>query len=366
MYRKLIESSYLARYFLLNTVDISDYRVFPSRSIANLPPEFHFSPPGNENSFLPKLDQIVSDYIKQFHTGTIDQFLAQNGTTAFIVIQNDKLLFERYYNGYQRSSICTSFSTVKSFVSALIGIALQERLIQNLDDPIVKYLPELSAHNWSDITVRHLVGMCSGLKYSANGFFPWNDDPRIYYSLDLRQLARQARSVEPPGTRFQYNNYNIILLGMIIERITQSSVSMYMQEKIWKPLGMEYPASWSLDSRLSGMEKMESGLNATAIDYAKFGRLYLRKGGWNGRQIVPENWVVESTTLSADAKWTNYKYLWWIPRTGKGRFMAGGNLGQFIYLAPDKDCLIIRFGKGNPKNWRNIYPQLFGRIADQL
>jgi CubicO group peptidase (beta-lactamase class C family) len=366
MNKKLIESSYLARYFLLNAVDISDYTVFPSRSIANLPPGFHFSPPGNESSFLPVLEQIVSANAKQFHASNIDQFLAQNGTTAFIVVQNDKLLFERYYNGCQHSSIYTSFSTAKSFVSALIGIALQEGLIQKLDDPIAKYLPELTGSYRSDITIRHLVGMCSGLKYDSTGFFPWNDDPRIYYSLNLRDLARRARSIEAPGTRFQYNNYNLILLGMIIEHITQGSVSMFLQEKIWKPLGMEYPASWSLDSQQSGMEKMESGLNAAAIDYAKFGRLYLRKGDWDGRQIIPEKWVVESTTPDPDAKWSNYKYLWWIPRSGKGRFMAVGNLGQFIYLAPDKNSLIIRFGKGKPRNWRYTYPQLFGRIADQL
>jgi CubicO group peptidase (beta-lactamase class C family) len=364
--KKLIESSYLARYFLLNAVDISDYAVFPSRSIANSPPVFHFLPGGDENSFQSMFDQVVSANAEQFHAGSIDLFLAQNGTTAFMIIQHDKLLFERYYNGFDHSSIFTSFSTAKSFVSAMIGIALQDGLIQNLDDPITRFLPELTEPHWSAITIRHLVGMSSGLKYHANGFFPWDDDPRVYYSLDLRNLARRVGSAETPGTRFQYNNYNLILLGMIIERISQGSVSSYLQEKIWKPLGMEYPASWSLDSQQSGMEKMESGLNAAAIDYARFGRLYLRKGDWEGRQIIPESWVVESTTIAPDAKWTNYKYLWWIARSGKGRFMAVGNLAQFIYLAPDKDCIMIRFGKGKPKNWRNIYPQLFGRIAEKL
>ena len=100
--------------------------------------------------------------------------------------------------------------------------------------------------------------MSSGLKYDSIGFFPWNDEPRVYYSTDLRQLAKQAKSIEPPGLRFHYNNYNLLLLGMILEQVASSSVSMYLQEKIWKPLGMEMPASWSLDSQQSGMEKMES------------------------------------------------------------------------------------------------------------
>jgi CubicO group peptidase (beta-lactamase class C family) len=364
--KKLIESSYLARYFLLNTVDISDYVVFPSRGIGNSPPEFHFSPSGNGNALLPTLNQIVPASAKKLRAETIDQFLEHNGTTAFLVIHDDKLLFERYYNGYQHSSICTSFSTAKSFVSALIGIALQERLIRNIEDPITMYLPELTAPFWSQISVRHLVSMSSGLKYNSNGFFPWNDEPRVYYSLNLRQLAKQAKSVEIPGMRFNYNNYNLILLGMIIERVTSSFVSEYLQEKIWKPLGMELSASWSLDSQRSGMEKMESGLNACAVDFAKFGRLYLRRGDWNGKQIIPESWIVESTTVTSDAKWTNYKYLWWISRTGKGRFTAVGNLGQFIFIAPDKNCVIVRFGRGKPSDWKSIYPQLFGSLVDML
>jgi CubicO group peptidase (beta-lactamase class C family) len=364
--KSLVESSYLARYFLLNAVDISDYAVFPSIAVRNSPPAFHFSPPQDENAILPILNQVVPGDPKQPRAQTIDQYLERNGTSAFLVIQNDRLLFERYYNGYQHSSICTSFSTAKSFVSALTGIALQEKFIESLDDPITRYLPELKAPHWSAISVRHLVSMSSGLRYDPNGFFPWSDEPRVYYSLDLRQLARKARPLEAPGMHFHYNNYNLVLLGMILERVTTSSVSEYLQEKIWKPLGMEFPASWSLDSQRSGMEKMESGLNACAIDFAKFGRLYLRRGDWNGRQIIPESWVVESTTAGPDAKWTHYKYLWWLSRSVKGRFMAVGNLGQFIFVAPDKHCVAVRFGRGKPNDWKSVYPQLFGALADLL
>jgi CubicO group peptidase (beta-lactamase class C family) len=153
---------------------------------------------------------------------------------------------------------------------------------------------------------------------------------------------------------------------MILERVTGGTVSAYLQEKIWKPLGMESSASWSLDSQRCGMEKMESGLNARAVDFAKFGRLYLRRGDWNGRQVIPESWIIESTTVEPDAKWMNYKYLWWIPRSGKGRFMPVGNLGQFIYVAPDKNCIILRFGREKPKDWQKIYIQLIGSLAELL
>jgi CubicO group peptidase (beta-lactamase class C family) len=112
------------------------------------------------------------------------------------------------------------------------------------------------------------------------------------------------------------------------------------------------------------MEKMESGLNTRAIDFAKFGRLYLRGGDWNGRQIVSERWVIESTTR--DRLVRHYKYLWWLPGQGRGRYMAVGNLGQFVYIAPDRKTVIVRFGRGRPKDWREFYPRLFAGIADAL
>jgi CubicO group peptidase (beta-lactamase class C family) len=361
-----IDSSYLARYILRNTVDISDYNIFPVREIQNSSPAFHFPVNGNNTMALPLLEEILPSTFQSHQLETIDQYMEQNGTVAFLIIKNDRLLLEHYYNGYNHSSICTSFSTVKSFVSAMIGIALHEKLIGGLEDPITKYLPSLKGIYWSDITIRHLVSMSSGLRYQAHSFLPWSDEPRVYYSLDLRKLASQAIREEAPGIHFHYNNYNLVLLGMILERVTGGAVSRYLQEKIWQPLGMEFPASWSLDSQKSGMEKMESGLNARVIDFAKFGRLYLRRGDWNGRQVIPEHWVAESTTPDPDAGWTNYKYLWWIPRSGQGRFTAVGNLGQFIYVAPDKDCVILRFGRGKPKNWHQIYPQLFAALAEKL
>jgi len=364
--KNLIESSYLARYIFLNAVDITDNEIFPTREIQNAPPVFHFSGAENNDALLAILNKVVRASAPESRTFSIDKLLERNGTVAFLVIKDDKLLFERYYNGYAHDSICTSFSTAKSFVSAMIGIALHEKLIDGLNDSITKYFPELSAPYWQAVTIRHLVSMSSGLKYNAGSFFPWSDEPRVYYSLDLRRLAARARRLEAPGTRFHYNNYNLVLLGMLLEHVTGGTVSAYLQEKIWKPLGMEAPASWSLDSQQSGMEKMESGLNARAIDFAKFGRLYLRHGDWHGKQIVPESWTVESTTVDPDAKWTNYKYLWWVPRSGKGRFMAVGNLGQFIYVAPDKDCIILRFGRGKPKYWQQFYVQLFNSIVEVI
>jgi CubicO group peptidase (beta-lactamase class C family) len=350
----------------LNAVGIEDHRAFPRRDIQNAAPAFHFTPASESGGLRDILDEVAAAHSGSAQAETMDAYLERNRTVTFLMIQHDRLLCERYYNGYKRDSICTSFSVAKSFVSAMIGIALHEKLIGSIDDALVKYLPELQGPSWAAITIRHLVSMSSGLRYDPKGFLPWSDQPRIYYSLDLRRVALGARIAEPPGAHFHYNNYNLLLLGMVLERATGGHVAAYLQEKIWKPLGMKAAASWSLDSERSGMEKMESGLNARALDFAKFGRLYLRGGDWNGKQVVPAEWVAESTTPWADGRWSNYKYLWWLPKSGKGRFMAVGNLGQFIYVAPDRDCIILRFGRGRPRDWQRRYVEMFAAIAERL
>ena len=290
-----------------------------------------------------------------------DSFLEKNRTQAFIVIQDDAILYEKYFNGASRDSIVTSFSTAKSFTSALIGIAISEGHIHSVDDPITVYLPELAKRDpaFANITIRNLLMMSSGIKYAE---FPFvnGDNAKTYYYPNLRQLSLEdTRIVALPGEKFLYNNYHPLLLGMIIERATGTSVANYLQEKIWKPIGMEYPGSWSLDE--NGFEKMESGINARAIDFAKFGRLFLYNGNWNGVQVIPAEWVAESTQADTSVDYANYyyddfifangqgyyKYMWWgIQRDEQNYdFMALGNHGQFIYISPQKNLIILRFGE---------------------
>jgi CubicO group peptidase (beta-lactamase class C family) len=145
-----------------------------------------------------------------------------------------------------------------------------------------------------------------------------------------------------------YNNYNPLLIGMILERVTGGTVTAYLQEKLWDPLGMEYGGSWSLDSK-GGFEKLESGINARAIDFAKFGYLYLNNGAFNGSQVVPAEWVAESTRdngLIQDAP-LGYGYYWWIEKCDPDNpdFFALGDHGQFIYVSPLKHLVIVRHGE---------------------
>jgi CubicO group peptidase (beta-lactamase class C family) len=282
------------------------------------------------------------------------------------VIQHGKILYENYFNDTQRDSIVTSFSVAKSFASALIGIAIQEGYIKSVDDPITAYLPELAERDprFNEITIRHLLLMASGLEYV--GFQPSflnlnNDDNLTSYYTDQRKIALEnTHIITLPGQYFQYNKYHPQLLGMILERTTGMPVTSYLQTRIWDKVGMEFDGSWSTDSRSSGFEKMETGVNARAIDFAKLGVLYLNGGRWQGNQVITKAWVDESTQPLIPENYFQYynnwittlpgrgyyKYMWW----GMARednaydFTAEGDKGQFIYVSRQKNLVIVRNG----------------------
>ncbi|NJD59567.1 MAG: serine hydrolase [Anaerolineales bacterium] len=334
---------YAYRELFMDLGTVYDYRVLPERKLIASSDPFQFAVDTSKESLVQQTFQAnpaIAD---------LDAFLADTGTQAFLVIQDDTVIYERYFMDLQRDSVVTSFSVAKSFDSALIGAAIQDGFIKSAEDSITDYIPELAKRDprFSDIQIRHLLMMGSGLQYVDNRFLLPEDDNLTYGFDDLRHLAlTEIKVQEQPGGTFLYNNYHPILLGLILERATGMPVTAYLQEKIWTPLGMEFGGSWSLDSEKSGFEKMESGINARAIDFAKFGRLYLNKGNWDGTQVVPADWVAVSTAdngLIKDAP-IYYGYMWWGENCNPDSqdFLAMGNFGQYIYVSPDKGLIIVR------------------------
>lgn len=374
-----INITYLKRCIAWGSSDVGDYKRFPYHTVNNGTSIFKFNQSDQED-LVASLSKDV-EYKYKGHTkkiADIDKFLQDMDTTAFIVIKDDSILYEKYFNGYSRDSINTSFSVAKSFVSALIGIAIDEGYIKSVDDPITDYIPELREKGFDKVTIKNLLSMSSGIKYIEYPL-PTGDDAKTYYSTDLRKLAVEETILKDPiGQYFHYNNYHPLLLGLILERATNKSVSEYLEEKIWKPLGMEYPASWSIDSTESGFEKMESGINARAIDFAKFGRLFLNKGNWNGEQIISEKWVTESTkadfTQNRDYyknAWfykenVSYKYFWYSYPRGESDydFYAAGHLSQYIYVNPQKKLIIVRNGKTDGKV--DFWAELLHNLSNKL
>jgi CubicO group peptidase (beta-lactamase class C family) len=301
----------------------------------------------------------------------LDEFLRDTETLAFLVVHDDRLAYERYFNGATRESLQTSFSAAKSFVSILVGIAIDEGLIGSVDDRVTEYLPELAARDprFREITLRHLLTMSSGIRYEEGGFPSLGDDTYTYYGVDLRDVAlNRIRIAGRPGVAWQYNNYHPLLLGLVLERTSGTSVSEFMGRRLWQSLGAEADATWNLDSERSGFEKMESGLNARPVDYARFGLLMLHNGEWNGGQIVSEDWVRAATGANPStdqAYYHGYRYFWWMDVERPGRFYALGKYGQYVYVAPDADTVVVRLGSDwDPGNI--TWLATFRDIADQL
>jgi CubicO group peptidase (beta-lactamase class C family) len=355
-----VQRSSIARAMWWRDADVGDQFRFPSRAI----------PAGVEPSPLPSGTELDLSSIAGPTGGSVEELLGDTDTLAFLVVHDDTLVAERYFEDARRDTLQTSFSVAKSFLSTLVGIAIDDGAIHSVTDPVTEYVPELAQRDsrFDQITLQDLLTMSSGIRYEEQSLpLPWGDDVNTYYATDLRDLALNGTQIErAPGQEWYYDNYNPLLLGLVLERATGMSVSEYMAGRLWQPLGAEVDATWSLDSDADGFEKMESGLNAAPVDYARFGELFLHGGRWNGTQILSSGWVREATAAdtSTDPA-AHYQYFWWIDTARPGRFYALGNLGQYIYVAPDANTVIVRFGS----DWgvsNGTWLETFRGIADQL
>jgi CubicO group peptidase (beta-lactamase class C family) len=336
--------------------DAFDWQKFPYHPLAAAPEPYPFE-------IAP--DPRVTDLFEHLSgTEDWDSYLAANQTQAFIVIQDGAVIYENYFNNTQRDSIVTSFSVAKSFTSALIGIAIDEGYIWSVTTPITDYLPELAERDarFKEITIQDLLRMASGLDYEEFRPLLFNsDDILTSYFPDQRKISLEhPQIIDPPGVYFRYNKYHPQLLGMILERTTGMPVTTYLQTRIWDKLGMEFDGSWSIDSKSSDFEKMETGVNARAIDFAKFGVLFLNRGNWQGNQVVTQAWVDSSTRPFLPENYATYyssyfdrlpgrgyyNLMWWgfARPDGSYDFSAEGDKGQFIYISPQKNLVIVRNG----------------------
>jgi CubicO group peptidase (beta-lactamase class C family) len=373
--------------------EVSDYQTFPFLEISTAPPPFQF---------YRKLDStlVASLFERNQEVGNFEKFLIDTDTTSFIVVQDDVVIYESYPKGNPYPDGYHSFSVAKSYISALVGIAIDEDRIASINDPITKYLPELKARDlrFQDITIANLLTMSSGLEYTCplcefGVAVPWGDNVKSLASPNLRSiLLNETRITDAPGHHYLYKAYDPQLLSLILERVTGMTAATYLEKKVWKPLHMEYSATWLVDSEESGLVLGDIGINARPIDYAKFGRLFLNQGNWDGKQIISQEWVnkssrpnaigraegfypegseipaLEATLFPLGEQHVYYGYLWWIASRGKNDydFWALGRLGQWIYISPSKNLIIVRTGlnEGERVNINNsTWLRLFYKFA---
>jgi len=308
--------------------------------------------------------------------------LAGSGTTALVILNGGHLAWEHYPNNGSRERANRCFSVTKSITSALIGIAIAEGAIESVDQPIGRWLPDLRDADVGKLTIAHLLEMRSGIGF-AEGTWPWRDQPLTYYATDLRKRLLHLRLLDPVGSFFHYNDWHPLLLALLLERATGMTVTQWLQMRLWTPLGCEYPASMMVDrADGAGLEHLESGLTARALDVAKLGQLYLQRGLWQGRRLLPEAWIDATTSpegARVDPEWFGYyrdkpwgrflasgkvyyKRLWWGITIDEHRhdFFAMGVLGQHIYVSPDTQTVIVRLSDRFPPRmwWAPVFRQI--------
>lgn len=334
------------------TAYLDDYRYFDNRKI-EAPEESQLWP-------------LHHQYNSATATPALEDLHRSYGTVAFLIIRNDSLWYEKYYDGYTKDSKSNSFSMAKSFVSAMLGSAIMEGKIKNLDQPVGDFIPEFSRGEAARLTVGDLSSMASGLNWDESYYSPFSITTRAYFDEELPPLIRNLKVVEEPGKAFKYLSGNTQLLGMVIQKATGQHLSQYLSEHFWKPMGAEHDALWQLDSEESGMEKAYCCVAASARDFARFGKLYKDKGQWNGKQLLPRSFAERSIQprFKADPE---YGYgLWLLNRNGKDFFMLRGHLGQYVIVQPEDNIIIVRLGHSSaPKQGDDLFREdIYGYIDE--
>jgi CubicO group peptidase (beta-lactamase class C family) len=353
----IIPSCHVGRYFVWNFADVKDYKKFPADTISIADKQFRFIE-NNKNISL-SIPDTFNKKGEDFET-----FLEKKKTLGFLIIRNDTIIYENYFSDYNEAKIHPSFSLSKAFLSTLTGIAVYEGYINSVNQPVTDFIPELRDTNFNKVTIENLLNMRSGLKFKESYGSPFAKVGKFYYGRDLGKYTLKLKTNKTPGQEYQYQSANTQLLSMAVENATSMPISEYLEQKIWHPLGMEYYSTWSYDSEKNKTIKSFCCLNARARDFAKLGRLYLKKGNWEGKQIISSDWIKTSTSVinnSVDKKGYHYTYFWRIMDSGS--YFSKGLLGQYIWINPDKNIIIVKLGKGYA-NTR--WPDLFEKLCDQL
>ena len=292
----------------------------------------------------------------------LEELCKNHKVRELLIIKNDTVIFDYIKNDMKQGTLHSSYSMSKAVVSCLTGMAIEDGFLESEDQYASAYLPELIQNkNSATLKIKHLLNHTSGIKSSLAM------DGRIYYGNDIQNEIEKVRFECAPGERQQYLNINTQLLGVILSKVIGKSLSEYAKERLWHPIGISNKVVWSTDKK--GIEKAFCCISASALDYAKFGRLYLHGGLWNGKRILSEYWYDQSIKRdTSDGSSFNFNYSWHIGLKKYGDFMAIGLYKQHLYIYPEKGIIIVLNNDRENKleaervNWWNVFRQ----ISDQI
>ncbi|MCX6289282.1 MAG: serine hydrolase [Bacteroidetes bacterium] len=353
--------SHLKNFAIWGKHSIHDYKTHPTRLVAS----------GGAPQYWP----LDSNYNKGVIPDSLMAVIDSNDTHAFIVIQNGKLLYEKYWDGYTPKTLSGSFSAAKSIISLLIGIALDEGKIKSLDEPVGNYVPHFKEAGLEKVRIKDLLTMSSGTNYRESDKSYFSLNASAYYGDDEGYLISQLKAKEPAGVHWDYRSADTQVLGFIVEKAFGQNISELVSERFMKPMGAEADALWLLDGN-KNHEKAFCCFNGVAHDYARFGQLVLNDGQWNGKQIVSESYIKAATTPASYLKdpYENgnpvdfYGYQYWIFKEQGHEVVAqNGLFGQYVYIIRDKNAIVVRLGESKvTKPIHHHQPENFSFAAAAL
>lgn len=321
-----------------NFANVDDYKLFSEQKL--------------KKSSTPKAWLLSENYNKKIPSQELLDFFNERQTCAFLVIQDGKIVYEHYMQNYTKETISGSFSMAKTVNALLIGKLIELGKIQSLEDDVKKYVPELTQIPSGKLTIKEVITMSADIDWHESYWNIFSMTAESYYGNDLDKLMGKLtlRDGNQQGKLWEYQSCCTQILGYVIRNVTKKSVAENANEYLWQPLGAESDALWSTDK--NGMEKSFCCLNATARDFAKLGQMVLQNGKWDSTQIIAADFIKALTTPASYLKDVNnhtvdwYGYQTWMINYENHQIpYFRGILGQFIFVMPDKNAVIVRLGK---------------------
>ena len=322
------------------TASIDDYSFFDNSVIAS-----------KDSKAWP----LHKDYNKIPATKKLTKLHKSQGTVAYVIIKNDSLIYEAYYDNYSENSKSNSFSMAKSYVCGLLGKAIMEGYIENLEQPVGDFFPQYSEGLSSKVTVGDLASMASGSSWKENYYWPINITAKAYYGKELEETIFGVSTIKTPGQSFEYSSGDTQLLAMVIEKATGEKLYDYLSESLWIPLESENDALWQIDSETNDLVKAYCCIASNAKDFARLGKLYKDFGRWKGAQILDSAFVAKSIKPRFKDS-PQYGYGFWLKaQNDKSFFMMEGHLGQCVIVSPSDNLIVVRLGHEKESFGHNPY-----------
>ncbi len=329
-----------------NSATIADAKYFDTHTV--------------EAAAQPGLWPIHSHYNRQELPSGLWTVLSETQSVAFLIIQNDSILHEQYWEGYSDSSQSNSFSMAKSITTMLAQVAVQKGIFTGWNQKVKSILPELKGKYADDLELWHLSTMSSGMEWDEQYKDPFSVTAKAYYGDNVRELLLSLPIIEEPGKKHNYQSGSTQLLGLCLMKATGQSLSELASGWLWQPLQASRDARWHTDE--AGTEFAYCCFNSNARDFARFGKLMLHQGNWNGTQVLDSSFVQLATAPTLEPF---YGYSFWLDEThGTKIFYQRGILGQYIISIPEHNLVIVRLGHHRLPPKDGPHSEDFHKIVD--